>query len=145
LHSFPLSGAAFFRIALPPEATEPDADLDIFVYDPTGELVATSTAGGTNELVDIFLPMDGTWEVYVHGWAAPGGDSDYNLYTWAIPLASGGSLGIDSAPTSATLGATGTINASWTGATVGEWHLGAVSHTGDVGLMGLTIIDVDNR
>jgi hypothetical protein len=34
---------------------------------------------------------------------------------------------------------------SWSGATLGEWHLGAVSHTGDVGLMGLTLVDVDNR
>ena len=34
---------------------------------------------------------------------------------------------------------------SWTGATDGEWHLGAVSHTGPDGLLGLTLIDVDNR
>jgi hypothetical protein len=52
-HEFELSGAAFFRIAMPPEATEEDADLDIFVYDPTGAQVATSTAGGTNELIDL--------------------------------------------------------------------------------------------
>ena len=30
-------------------------------------------------------------------------------------------------------------------AIAGEWHLGAVSYTGDVGLMGLTLVDVDNR
>jgi hypothetical protein len=52
---------------------------------------------------------------------------------------------IDSAPASATLGAVETINVSWTGATAGQWHLGAVSHTGDVGLMGLTLVNVDNR
>jgi hypothetical protein len=34
---------------------------------------------------------------------------------------------------------------SWSGATAGQWHLGAVSHTGDVGLMGLTLVEVDNR
>jgi hypothetical protein len=145
LHQFNLSGEAFFRIAIPPEATEVDADLDVYVFDPNGDLVASSTAGGTNELVDISAPVDGTWSVYVHGWATPGGDSDYDMYTWAISSTPGGNLTIDSAPTSAVNGATGTVNLSWTGATLGQWHLGAVSHTGDAGLMGLTLVEVDNR
>jgi hypothetical protein len=130
---------------MPPEATEAGADLDIFVYDPNGNFAASSTSGGTNELIDIVLPMDGTWDVYVHGWLTPDGDSDYDMWTWAISATPGGNMTIDSAPTSATVGATGTIDVSWTGATAGWWHLGAVSHTGDVGLMGLTLINVDNR
>ena len=144
-HTFNLSGVAHFRLALPPESTEPDADLDVYVYDPNGDLVATSTAGGTNEQIDIQLPEDGTWTVYVHGWQTVGPDSTYDMYTWAIPLATGGNLTIDSAPTSATIGQIATINISWTGATAGQWHLGAVSHTGDSGLMGLTLVNVDNR
>jgi hypothetical protein len=67
------------------------------------------------------------------------------MYTWVISATPGGNLSIDSAPTAATLGATETIDVSWTGATAGQWHLGAVSHTGDVGLMGLTLVNVDNR
>jgi subtilisin family serine protease len=145
LHQFALSGAANFRIAMPPDATEPEADLDIFVYDPTGEQVATSTRAGTDELIDIELPMDGTWDVYVHGWSCPGGDSDYVMYTWAISATPGGSLSIVSAPTSATLGATETIDVSWAGATAGDWYLGAVSHSGPSSLMGLTLVNVDNR
>jgi subtilisin family serine protease len=144
-HDFNLSGAAFFRVAIPPEATEADADLDIFLYNPSGQQVASSTNGGTNEQIDIVLPADGTWSLYVQGWAAPGGDSDYDLYSWIISATPGGNMTIDSAPTSATAGTSGTVDVSWTGATAGEWHLGAVSHTGDGGLMGLTLIEVDNR
>ena len=144
-HQFALSGSTFFRIAMPQGATESGADLDIYVEDPTGALVAQSTAGGTNELIDLNDPMDGTWTVWVHGWSAPGGDSDYDMYTWDISQTPGGNLSIDSAPTRATTGATETIEMSWTGATAGQWHLGAVSHTGDVGLMGLTLVEVDNR
>ena len=144
-HDFALSGAAYFRLAIPPDATEANADLDVFVYDPDGDLVATSTAGGTNELVEILLPEDGVWTVYVHGWAAPGGNSDYDMYTWAISATPGGNLAVDSAPASAVIGTSGNVDVSWSGAALGQWHLGAVSHTGDVGLMGLTLVEVDNR
>jgi hypothetical protein len=67
------------------------------------------------------------------------------MYSWIISETPGGNLMIDSAPSSATIGTTGTIDVSWTGATAGQWHLGAVSHTGPSGLMGLTLVNVDNR
>ena len=107
--------------------------------------MATSTRAGTDELIDISLPMDGTWQVYVHGWLCPGGDAPYDMYTWAVSATPGGNLSIDSAPASATMGASATIEVSWVGATAGQWHLGAVSHTGDAGLLGLTLVNVDNR
>jgi hypothetical protein len=119
--------------------------MDVFVYDPSDNLVASSTKGGTDELVDILLPADGTWKVYVHGWSAPGGDSDYDMYAWAISATPGGNMTLNSAPASATIGATETIDVSWTGAAAGAWHLGAVSHSGASGIMGLTLVDVDNR
>ena len=62
------------------------------------------------------------------------------MFTWAVPLASGGSLALDSAPASATVGTVGTIQASWSGLADG-WYLGAVSHTG-ASLMGLTLVEV---
>jgi hypothetical protein len=67
------------------------------------------------------------------------------MYTWAVSATPGGNMTVDSAPTSATVGATETIDLSWSGATAGQWHLGAVSHTGESGIMGLTLVEVDNR
>ncbi len=145
VHEFNLSGAALLRVALPPESTEAGADLDVFVYDPNGDFVASSTLGGTDELVDIVLPMDGTWKVYVHGWLTPGGDSDYTMYSWVISATPGGNLSVDAAPASAVLGETGAVDVSWSGLTAGSKHLGAVSHSGPTGLMGLTLISVDTE
>jgi len=146
LHQFTLSGAALFRIAMPPGATpNPNTDIDIFVFDPDGNFVASSTSGGTNELIDIVLPMDGTWDVWIHGWSVPDGVTTYDLYTWAISATPGGNLSVDSAPAAAVIGESGTVDVSWSGAAAGAWHLGAVSHTGDSGLMGLTLVEVDNR
>jgi hypothetical protein len=144
-HTFNLSGVAFFRIAIPPEATEANADLDVYVFNPSNVLVASSTLGGTDELVDLAFPADGNWTVWVHGWQAPGGDSDYTMYSWEISETPGGNLSVDSAPSSATIGTTGTVDVSWTGATAGEWHLGAVSHSDSGGVIGLTLVNVDNR
>jgi subtilisin family serine protease len=144
-HAFDLSDVAHFRVAIPPEATEADADLDVYVFDPNGDLVASSTKGGTDEQVDIDFPEDGTWTVWVHGWSTPGGDSDYTMYSWAVSATPGGSLSIDSAPTSATLGVAADIDVSWTGATLGQWFLGAVSHNQGSTVLGLTLVEVDNR
>ena len=144
-YGFAVSGAALLKVAIPPEATEADADLDIFLYDPNGNFVAQSTNGGTDEVIEVVLPMDGTWTLYVQGWSAPGGDSDFDLYSWVISATPGGNMTVDSAPAAATLGATETIGVSWSGAAAGVWHLGAISHTGDAGLLGLTKIEVDNR
>ncbi len=148
MHEFDVAGAAFLRFAMPEDATEVDADLDLFLFFE-GEQIASSGAGGTNELIDVTLPADGVYTLYVHGWAAPGGDSDYDLYSWIIPAAPGGSLMIDAQPEDAAIGTTGTIEFSWQGAGA-EWYLGAVSHAGapageDAALLGLTLINADNR
>ncbi len=147
LHTFNLSNTAVFRIAIPPDAVaDPNVDLDVFVFDPTDTLVASSTAGATDELIVIQDPADGEWDVYVHGWATNGDDEPYALYTWAIPSAAdAGSLVIDSEPADAEIGETGTIGFSWTGATGGEWHFGAISHVGPSGVMGRTLVNIDNR
>jgi hypothetical protein len=145
-HQFTLSGAAYFKVRIPPEAVaNSDIDLDVFVYDPSGAQVATSTSGGTDETIEITNPADGTWSVFVHGWQTAGPSADYDMYSWVVSATPGGSLSIDAAPASATVGETGTIDISWTGATLGEWHLGAVSHSDGSGVMGYTFVDVDNR
>ena len=140
--TFNLSNDAFFRIAIPPTATEADADLDVFVYNPAGEQVASSTNGGTNEQVDIPQPENGAWTVYVHGWAAPGGNSDFTLYSWILSNTPGGSLSVSPSGTiPVTSGDVINVDASWSGLADG-WYLGAVSHSDSTGILGLTLINV---
>jgi hypothetical protein len=146
-YSFTTSGAAYARFAIPPDAVaDPGAiDLDIFLQDPSGTIVASSTNGGTDEVIDVLLPEDGTWTLWVHGWQTAGPSADFTLYAWVVSAMPGGNMTVDGAPSSAVIGETGTIDVSWTGATDGEWHLGAVSHAGGSGLLGLTLVEVDNR
>jgi subtilisin family serine protease len=137
--TFPITGAAFVRWEL---IIPGDDDIDLFLEDSSGTIVAASTSGGTDELIELTLPADDTYTMVVHGWSVPNEPLPYTLHFWQVPLASGGSLNLDSAPTSAEIGVTGSVDVSWSGLAEGR-YLGAVSHTGDVGLMGLTLVNVD--
>ncbi|TDT15263.1 peptidase inhibitor I9 [Ilumatobacter fluminis] len=139
---FPIAGAAFARLEL---VIPGDDDIDLFLEDSSGNAVGSSTNGGTDELIELTLPADDTYTLIVHGWSVPNEPLPFDVSTWVVPLASGGSLAIDSAPTAATIGATETIDVSWTGAAAGERSLGAVSHADGSGLIGLTLVEVDNR
>jgi subtilisin family serine protease len=136
---FPITGAAFVRWQL---AIPGDDDIDLVLEDSSGTIVASSTNGGTDELIELTLPADDTYTMVVHGWSVPSAPLSYTLHFWAVPLAPGGSLSVDSAPTSATVGATGTVDISWSSLAAGS-YMGAVSHTGDSGIMGLTLVEVE--
>jgi subtilisin family serine protease len=137
--NFPISGAAFVRFELVVPGSD---DIDLFLENSSGTIIASSTNGATDELIELVLPPDDTYTMVVHGWSIPNAPLPYTMSTWIVPLASGGSLSVDSAPTSATVGASSPVDVSWSGLTSGQ-YLGAVSHTGDVGLMGFTLVEVD--
>jgi subtilisin family serine protease len=141
-HLFTVTGSAYVRWQL--VIPGPD-DLDLFLEDSSGNIVAASTSGGTDELIELMLPADDTYTMVVHGWSVPNEPLPYTLENWDVPLASGGSLSVTSAPASAVQGATGTIDVAWTGLSSGTEYLGAVSHSDASGLIGLTFVGVDTN
>ena len=118
-------------------------DVDLFLENSAGDIVASSTNGGTNELIELVLPADDEYTMAVHGWSVPNAPLPFVLNYWNVPLASGGSLSVDNAPTSAVAGTVGTIDISWSGLAVGETYLGAVSHSDAGGFLGFTTVEVD--
>ncbi|MGS0687067.1 S8 family serine peptidase [Nakamurella sp. GG22] len=120
-----------------------DNDLDLYLLDGTGKVVASSTNGGTDETIDVSSPPDGNYTLIVHGWAVGATPVTYTMHNWNVPAApGGGSLVIDKAPTAATIGATASVTVSWSGLTAGTTYLGAVSHSNADGIVGLTLVDV---
>ncbi len=138
---FPLTDAAFARIEL--IIPGPD-DIDLFLEDSAGNVVAQSTAGGTNELIELTLPANDDYRLVVHGWSVPSAPLAFDVSTWVVPLASGGSLSVDNAPAAAAIAESGTVDVSWSGLTAGGRYLGAVSHSDAAGLLGLTLVEVDS-
>ena len=147
-HDFTLSGTAFYRLTLDTaDLTPPDSaiDIDLYLY-KDGEEVASSTAGGTHELIELTLPEDGTYTLYVHGWQTTGVDVGYNIHTWDVPAAAdSGSLAITSEPPDAVLSATGSISIEWSGLDIGTNYLGAVGHNDGDGLFALTLVEVSTE
>ena len=143
-----VTGSAFLRIALntadltPPN---PATDIDLYLYNSAGVRVGASGAGSTAELIEVVLPANGTYTLYVHGWSVPGGSTGFSLRSWSVPLTPGtGALTIESAPASAVTGADGEVVASWSGLAADDSYLGAVSHAGAGGeLLGLTLVEIE--
>ncbi len=138
-HPITLTDAAFLRIAL--EIPGPD-DIDLYLEDSTGTVIAQSTAGGTNELIELTEPAGGDYTLVVHGWAIPSAPLAYSIDRWTVPNTSGGSLMLDSAPAAAVTGATGTVEVSWSGLEAGKQYLGAVSHSDASGVLAITLVEV---
>jgi len=61
-----------------------DTDIDLFVYDPNGNLAGASTPPPPDEHVFIKFPMDGDWLIAVHGWSVPAGTTPFDLTVNAV-------------------------------------------------------------
>jgi subtilisin family serine protease len=149
-----LPGTAFARFSLFDEFTGGNDDLDLYVWECTQgcSLVGSSTTATSNETVDLLLPLDGSQAFYVidiHGWQteSPAG-TDYTLFAWDFGLDDDrGNMTVD-APTSAVNGAVAPVTVTWPAANTlnpGAKYLGAVSHSGPTGLLGLTLINISTE
>lgn len=120
-----------------------DYDLDIYLLGPNGKLVAASTNGGTDEQIDLDRPADGTYTMVVHGWAVGATPVDFDLRSWLVPSATGGSLSVTSgSPTQATPGTQVHVGLAWSGLAAGEDYLGTVSHAIDGTRVATTAVEV---
>ncbi|MEM7333827.1 MAG: S8 family peptidase [Chloroflexota bacterium] len=138
------AGSAYLRLSLFDDFTDGADDLDLYAWDSAFNQVGGSGSGTSAEQIDVLFPGDTTYFVAVHGWGTDGPDANYTLFSWAFG-ADEGNMSIDSAPASATLGATDAVDVSWSGLAAGDYYLGAVSHSDDAGIMGLTLISVDTN
>lgn len=163
-------GTAYTRISLFDAYTDGADDLDLYVFGPNPEwdpsdpddspfvFVGGSGSASSAEQVDLPFPERGNAAfvaafgdaglhlAIVHGWETDGPDANYTLFDWSVladPTADDGSLAIDSAPAAATLGATESIEVSWSGLDAGAKYLGAVSYSDAGGVFGLTLVGVE--
>jgi len=137
------AGSNYARFSLFDAYTDGQDDLDLYVYYPSGAYAGGSGSGTSAEQVDVPNPPAGDYYVFVHGWQTDGPDANYTLFSWAVPATPGSSNMTLTAPTAATLGATGTITVDWSGLAADTKYLGAVSHSDAFEVLDLTLVAVD--
>lgn len=128
------------RASLFDEHTDGEDDLDLYLFDPDGTFVAGSGSATSTEQVDVADPVAGDWTLVVHGWQTDGADAVYDLFTWQVGTAAAGNMTV-TAPAVAELGATETIEVTWSGLTAGARYLGRVAYSNGSDLGG-TLISV---
>ncbi len=123
------AGTTAARVTL--DSNDNSADLDLFVY-KAGTLVDLSATASGDEEVTLLHPSAGTYDVYVNGFATPGGTTSYNLYTFVVPSADAGNttLSPNPVPAPAALGDPATVTAAWSGLDASKRYLGVISYSG---------------
>ncbi len=137
---FTLSGVALAKWSLFLPGAD---DLDLYLLGPSGNIIAASGNGGTDEQITLTHPADGTYTMVVHGWAVGTPGTAYDLQSWLVPSTTGGSLQVTSgSPVTAVIGGTTTVGLAWSGLTAGTSYLGTVSHEIDGSTVATTVVSV---
>jgi subtilisin family serine protease len=113
------------------DSDDDNADLDLFVY-LDGDLVDLSASGSADEQVTLVGPDPGTYDVYVNGFATPGGSTSYHLANFVVPDVDAGNttLSPNPVPPPAEIGDPSTVTASWTGLDAAMRWFGVISYAG---------------
>jgi hypothetical protein len=134
------AGSTYARFSMFDAAVSPASDLDLYVYRGT-TLVGSSAGATSQEEVNLINPTAGTYTVVVDGYATAD-PSTFKLFTWVLGSTAAGNMTV-TAPSSATMGATGSIGLTFVGLTAGTKYLGSVAYDGTAGMPNPTIVRVD--
>jgi hypothetical protein len=94
-------------------ASDPGADLDLYVYDPSGELFDLDADGDSNETVTVANPAAGTWQAGVDPFEVPSGSTEFD-YQADLALPGLGAITTDDAVADRPTGSSWTFTASVT-------------------------------
>jgi hypothetical protein len=86
------------------------SDIDLYVYDPSGALVGSSTTATDVENVTVVFPEDGMYTVAVHGWSVPSGSDTFEL---TINAVQGSDVSVSNLPPSIPAGGSATVDVNW--------------------------------
>jgi hypothetical protein len=121
------AGTAAARFSL--DSDDNTADLDLFVY-RGATLVGLSASGSADEQVTLDAPSAATYDVYVNGFATPGGTTAYHLANFVVPATSAGNAAVTPNPAAATQGVPVTLTATWSGLDPAKRWFGVISYSG---------------
>lgn len=139
-------GAAALRVEVwQDEWTSPngaDLDLDLFLANAQGQVIAQSAAGGSDEQITLLAPAPGTYLVAIDHWDGAAGDvatGPLHIYT---PTDDEGNLDVTPSPAEVTVGQPITLTAAWSGLQAATRYLGVIGYDFGAGEEGFTLVTV---
>ncbi len=88
----------------------PGNDIDLFVYGPSGQRIASSREPEDEELISITFPEDGIYTIAVHGFSVPAGSATFDL---TIDAVQGLDMTASNLPSRIDPGQTATFKVNW--------------------------------
>jgi hypothetical protein len=135
------AGTSYARFSLFDADVNAGSDIDVCVFNSAKALVGISASGTSAEEVSLLNPAADTYTVVLQGWGVAG-STPFKLHTWLLGTADAGNMTV-AAPPSATQGASGSIDLSFSGLAAGTKYLGSVAYGGVAGMPNPTIVRVD--
>ncbi|MGB5246405.1 MAG: S8 family serine peptidase [Woeseia sp.] len=143
---------AYLRFALFDSLTDGDDDLDMYIYycpdNVNCSRIGESGGETSREQFSVLLPGAGTYVVYVHGFATDnvngGPGAVYDIAAWQFGLDDDQQNMTVTAPAAVTAGTTEELTVDWTNLDTGTIYLGGISHTTPAGLVGITVVIIQN-
>ncbi len=136
------AGTTYARFSLFDADVSQASDLDMEIRNAAGALVGSSGGATSAEEVNLLNPAAGVYTVKVVGFAIPVGAANFTLSSWALGTANAGNMTV-TAPATATLGGTGTIELAFGTLAASTRYLGSVVYGGATGMPNPTIVRVD--
>ncbi|MEV6108987.1 S8 family serine peptidase [Streptomyces sp. NPDC051940] len=109
--------ATRFEVAMG-DASDPAADLDLYLIHQSGTVVATSTNGGANETIEIDDPAPGYYLLYIAGTSVPSGSTSFTVQDTMFSRSLGSVTVDDTEPVSLAAGASVSVRGRMTASTM---------------------------
>jgi hypothetical protein len=129
-----------WRVSLFDDETDGRHDLDLYVFDASGDLVASSAGGTSTESVTVSAPEPGNYRVVVHGYSTEGPDASYTLFSWTVGAAATGNLAV-TGPVPGP-GGSARVTIDWSGLAPGGRYLGAIGYRSGAAEVGETMVSI---
>ncbi len=123
-------------------ATDDTADLDLYLYNSAGDLVALSATGSGDEQITWAGVPAGEYTVYVHGYAGPS-PAAYTLTTYVVGSTSEGNLTVTPGAAAVTLAEETLFTFAWSGLDTTSSYLGWVGYRRAGETIGLTLVSIN--
>lgn len=117
-------------------------DLDLYLYDSAGNLVALSATGASDEQVTVPGIAAGSYTAFIHGYGGPS-PAAYTLTTYLVGSSDAGNLSVTPSSQAVTVAGDASFTFTWSGLGATTPYLGWVGYTRGSDTVGMTLVSVN--